>query len=55
MKFIRFDITVWLVEEREDNKLAGVTKMESVDLEGDKFNEFVNWKLNIIKKLINEI
>ena len=55
MKFIRYSIGIWAVESNENNELAGIAKMESVNLEGDKFNEFVNFKLEIIKKLIDEI
>lgn len=55
MKFVRYTISVWLVEPKENNELTGISKMECVDLEDDDFNEFVNGKLNIIKNLINEL
>ena len=55
LKFVRYSIGIWAIESKENNELAGIAKMEAVDLKGDKFNEFVSKKLEIIKKLINEI
>ncbi len=55
LKFVRYSIGVWAVESKENNELAGIAKMEVVDLEGDKFNDFIHKKLEIIKKLIDEI
>jgi len=55
MKFIRYAIGIWSVDEDANNELVGIAKVEKVDLEGDKFNIFIKEKLEIIKKLIDEI
>ena len=55
MKFIRYEINIWNIEETADTKLAGITKMGCIELEDMHFNDFVNDKLGIIKKLIDEI
>jgi len=55
MKFIRYEINIWNIGTESDTKLAGITKMGCIELEDMHFNEFVNEKLEIIKKLIDEI
>lgn len=55
MKFIRYSIGIWSINPKENNELVGIAKVEVVDLEDDKFNDFIAAKLEIIKKLIDEL
>lgn len=55
MRFIKYSITIWSVEESEDNALVGISKMQCVELEEMHFNDFINGKLEILKRLINEM
>jgi len=55
LKYFRYEVNIWSIEEQVESKVAGITKIKNIDLEDDKFNGFIDMKLEIIKKLIDEI
>ena len=55
MKYFRYEINIWLLEDTVEVKFVGITRVKNIDLDDDKINGFIDMKLQKIKKLIEEI